>query len=145
MNNGGDVTNDAFAFVGARVSTPHLAEDDLPWWTATDLRLHLYRPLAALSHRLDWALWPSVPALMHLHSLVWYGLLVLLVRAMHRGASDTDAGARRATLATLVFALSRTLQGVSGTASKHKPPRALLTRTNNSRAPSKPRLANISL
>ncbi|MHC4946018.1 MAG: hypothetical protein ACYTG7_23655, partial [Planctomycetota bacterium] len=41
------------------------------------LRLSFYRPLTGLTHWLDYTLWPESPWLMHLHSLVWLGAVVV--------------------------------------------------------------------
>ena len=61
-----------------------------PWWAHDDLRLAFFRPLTGLTHWIDYTLWPRWPALMHLHSLVWYaGVVVaatLLFRRMLRPA-----------------------------------------------------------
>ncbi|MGD8329592.1 MAG: hypothetical protein PVJ49_09145 [Acidobacteriota bacterium] len=56
----------------------------LPWWTAPGLRLKFLRPLTILTHELDYALWPDTPALMHLHSLLWYAVLVGLAALLYR-------------------------------------------------------------
>lgn len=49
-----------------------------PWWFDEKLKVHFFRPLSALSHRLDYWFWPNTPELMHLHSVLWYVLLTLL-------------------------------------------------------------------
>jgi hypothetical protein len=52
------------------------------WWTYPQTRLSYLRPLTSLTHALDFALWPTLPIAMHLHSLVWFaGLLVLVAVA----------------------------------------------------------------
>ncbi len=74
----------------------------LPWWTAPDLRLNFWRPLTSLSHWLDYQLWPAAPVMMHVHSLLWAAVMVLLAALLYRrllGAS-LPAG-----LAALMFAL----------------------------------------
>lgn len=54
-------------------------------WSASDgLRMHFWRPLAEVSHWLDYQLWPGSPMLMHAHSLLWYGLLLLALGHMYR-------------------------------------------------------------
>ena len=74
-----------------------------PWWGSGQLKLMFWRPLAELSHWLDYQLWPSSPALMHLHSLLWFGLLVGLLGRLYR---MLDPDPVRTTLSTLVFAVS---------------------------------------
>lgn len=56
----------------------------LPWWTDRHIKIAFWRPLTALTHWLDYRLWPDTPALMHTQSLLWYGLLVGLVACLHR-------------------------------------------------------------
>jgi len=75
----------------------------LLWTAADDLKLSFWRPLAELTHRLDGHLWPNTPLWMHLHSLLWYGLLVW---ALVRLYEALEASPRRAHWAALVFAVS---------------------------------------
>jgi len=51
----------------------------LPWWTAEGIRARFWRPLTVLTHMLDYQLWPNNPVLMHLHSLLWYMTIVLII------------------------------------------------------------------
>lgn len=74
----------------------------LPWWTADDLQFALVRPLSSLTHALDYALWPTQPALMHLHSLLWFAAVVLAAGALYRRLLEPPFVAG---LATLLFAL----------------------------------------
>jgi len=53
----------------------------LPWWSEPCHLNAFFRPLSALTHVLDFRLWPGSPALMHLHSLLWF--LVLLCALWH--------------------------------------------------------------
>lgn len=99
-----DFTRSAFTFFGQGPRAPHVPASDLPWWTEPGLRLDLFRPVAALTHRLDYALWPEQPWLMHLHSVLWYGVLVGLLLRLYRALSDDPA---RAALAALIFGLSQ--------------------------------------
>src|SRR5262245_52579081 len=43
----------------------------VPWWTSPNLHAAFWRPLAALTHIFDYAVWPESPLLMHVHNLVW--------------------------------------------------------------------------
>ncbi len=56
----------------------------LPWWTFPDMHLAFWRPLSAMTHWLDYQLWPDQPALMHAHSLLWLGLLIAMVTLLYR-------------------------------------------------------------
>ena len=50
----------------------------VPWWTENKVKVSFWRPLSALTHWLDYQLWPDSPTMMHLHSALWYGLMVSL-------------------------------------------------------------------
>jgi len=72
-----------------------------PWWTAEDLKLSFFRPLSSLSHLADHHLWINSPVLKHLHSILWYLLLLVLVAVMYRRFHTKCA----AGLALLLFAI----------------------------------------
>lgn len=76
-----------------------------PWFTVPDLRVAFFRPLASLSHALDYRLWPDAAWLMHLQNILLYAALValagLVFRRLHRNA--WPAG-----LAVLLFAVDET-------------------------------------
>jgi hypothetical protein len=55
-----------------------------PWWTSPGLRLAFFRPLSAISMWVDYQLWPNLPALMHLHSLLLYAALVAAATLLYR-------------------------------------------------------------
>ena len=55
-----------------------------PWWTSEGLRLAFFRYLSAATHWLDYRLWPDSAALQHAHSLLWFGLLVVLAAVLYR-------------------------------------------------------------
>lgn len=99
-----DFIASAFTFFGEGPRAPHVPPTDLPWWTEPGLRLDLLRPVAALTHLLDYTAWPGLPWLMHLHSILWYGLLVFLLQRL-LGALTGDRS--RAALGALVFGLAQ--------------------------------------
>lgn len=73
-----------------------------PWWTTEDLHAAFWRPVTEVTHRIDYALWPNRPALMHLQSLLWYGALAAAAAVLYRkllGASWVCG------LAALLYAL----------------------------------------
>jgi hypothetical protein len=74
----------------------------LPWWCDPGIHIAFSRPLTALTHMADYALWPDRFGLQHLHSLAWLlagvALVALLYRELH-GATLTAA------LAASFFAL----------------------------------------
>ena len=74
----------------------------LPWWTVPEIRGAFWRPAAALTHWLDYRLWPQHPALMHAQSLLWLGGLVAALTLLYR---RIIGGLRLAGLAALLFAI----------------------------------------
>lgn len=56
----------------------------LPWWTADDALLHFYRPIATLTHWLDYKLWPDNTHAMHAMNLLWYMLAVLAILYLYQ-------------------------------------------------------------
>jgi len=76
-----------------------------PWWVADNALMSFWRPLSELTHWLDYQLWPDSPVLMHVHSMLWYGLLMCLLGRLYR---TLDPHALRGGLATLIFVLSST-------------------------------------
>ncbi|MCJ7439967.1 MAG: hypothetical protein MUO25_00100 [Thermoanaerobaculaceae bacterium] len=75
----------------------------LPWWSDPGVRISLFRPITALTHMLDYTLWPDGIVLQHLHSLGWFFLGVFLVAALYRRVPDMPVAA--AALAGLFFAV----------------------------------------
>lgn len=80
------------------------ATGELIWWAADDLRTTFWRPLTEWTHWLDHRLWPRSPALMHLHSVLWYGALILLLSRFYQRIDTTSP--MRARLAALFFIFS---------------------------------------
>ena len=56
----------------------------IPWWTAEDFRGTNWRPLTALTHWLDYQLYPNSPMLMHAHNLIWFVAVIFLVAVLYR-------------------------------------------------------------
>jgi hypothetical protein len=74
----------------------------LPWWTADNLRLGLWRPVTAFTHWLDYRLFPDSPMLMHAHSIAWFAAIVFLLTIVYRKLMGTGWAAG---LAALLFLL----------------------------------------
>lgn len=55
-----------------------------PWLTNESLDVSFFRPLASLTHVVDYRFWPNHPALMHAESIVWYACLVFAVAVLYR-------------------------------------------------------------
>jgi len=56
----------------------------LPWWATKDIKGAFWRPVTCVTHWVDYQLWPGSPVLMHLHSVLWYGLLVIITALFYR-------------------------------------------------------------
>lgn len=57
----------------------------LPWWASQDALLHFFRPLAVVTHYIDYQLWPENTHIMHAVSLLWYGLGLFSIYLLYRG------------------------------------------------------------
>lgn len=73
-----------------------------PWWTHPEVKAVLWRPLAVVFHHLDYALWPTSPFLMHVHSLLWFGAVIFVTAHLYRRIGGT---AWAAGLAALLYAI----------------------------------------
>jgi hypothetical protein len=79
-----------------------------PWFTYDHFLVSFFRPLSALTHVLDDALWPANPVLMHAHSIVWYALLAWVALRAYRAIAP-GGGARDAAVAagaTLLYVVT---------------------------------------
>jgi hypothetical protein len=63
---------------------PRIDYGILPWWTYDKVKGAFLRPLASITHWLDYILWPDGPLLMHAHSVVLYGVLAMAVAFLYR-------------------------------------------------------------
>ena len=77
---------DLFAFVRGDANSAQWLIDDgtLPWWADKATVLAFFRPLSSLTHWLDYKFWPAQHALIHLHSLLWFALLLFVVSRLFR-------------------------------------------------------------
>lgn len=83
-------------------ATYYIQMTAVPWWTNTSWRLRYFRPVATLSHLLDYTLWGSNPVPYHVHNVTLYALLVALLYVFYRTLSRHDA---TAFCGALIFAL----------------------------------------
>ncbi len=74
----------------------------MPWWTVDGLHVRFFRPVAALSHLIDYAWWPRTAWVMHAHSVALHLIFVGLVAALYR----RHFSAKQAAVAAVVFAVS---------------------------------------
>ncbi len=83
-----------------------------PWYILPEGQVAFWRPLSAMTHWIDYVLWPNAPPLMHLQSLLWYAILVYVVTIFYRqfisaywSASTGGKALIWANLATLLYSL----------------------------------------
>lgn len=79
-------TIDLFTFIsGDPVEYQTLMDKGiLPWWTLPDMKASFWRPLTSITHLYDYLFFPDNPVIMHVHSLVWFALLLGIVAVLFR-------------------------------------------------------------
>jgi hypothetical protein len=101
-----------FRFFRGYERTSRLVDIGLfPWWTDPNLKGEFLQALTVLTHRLDYALWPNSPFLMHAHNICWLAALVALTTCYYRqilGAIPTAA------IAAFLFAVDDAHGGTVG-------------------------------
>ncbi len=86
LSDSSDMTNGMFDFLSGEPEEI-LAYKDLgvlPWWAEDQLRIRFWRPLSSFTHVVDYHLWPSSGAWMHLHSLAWLVSLIVATALLYR-------------------------------------------------------------
>ncbi|MCH8006527.1 MAG: hypothetical protein IH888_09895 [Planctomycetes bacterium] len=73
-----------FTFIEPDTTVQFMDQGVLPWWTLDEARISFFRPVTALTHWLDYQLWPDSFVLMHAQSVVWYGGVGALVALFYR-------------------------------------------------------------
>ena len=56
----------------------------LPWWTQQGYLSSQWRPADSFTHWLDYRLFPDSAVLIHVHSLLWFSAVILLVTSLYR-------------------------------------------------------------
>jgi hypothetical protein len=74
-----------------------------PWWSDPSCRFHFWRPITVWTHVLDFYFWKDEPVLMHLHSLLWFGVLVAVAAIFYRQLIGLRPPVWTAALAALLF------------------------------------------
>jgi hypothetical protein len=74
----------------------------VPWWTNTSFRLRYLRPVATFSHLFDYTLWGSNPIPYHVHNVILYALLVMVLYFFYRSLCKDGT---TAFCGSLIFAL----------------------------------------
>jgi hypothetical protein len=62
----------------------YLARGVVPWWSDPGWKISFWRPLASLSHYIDFTLWKNHTWLMHLHSMLLYGFLAFATTRLYQ-------------------------------------------------------------
>ena len=75
----------------------------LPWWVDPEFTWNFWRPIAEITHAIDYTYFGRQYWLMHLHSLLWFSLLLLLAARFYKLTLPT---ARMHWIAFACFALS---------------------------------------
>jgi hypothetical protein len=75
---------------------------ELAWWTLPHARNAFWRPLSVFTHWLDYQIWPNQVPLMHVHSLLWYIALVMVVRRLYQQIGGSQLAVA---LASLLYAI----------------------------------------
>ena len=55
-----------------------------PWWTNDGLKMNFWRPVTELTMILDYELWPEKPWMMHLQSLLWFFLILIVAGILYK-------------------------------------------------------------
>lgn len=89
---------------GSSQTNRYLVEKGLlPWWTSPDFRFQMLRPLAEVSHWIDFTLWPKSPVMMHVHQGLWVAVFVGVSFLFFRTFGYSH---NQAVLAFVIFSIS---------------------------------------
>jgi hypothetical protein len=94
-----------FEFASPSKNPALLADGILGWWADPAFKLSFFRPLSALTHVLDYALWPKSPLLMHAHNLAFFVLVLVVVFRLY---SEVLTARWAAVLALFFYAVDPT-------------------------------------
>ncbi len=73
-----------FTFLDPASNSIRMNLGSLPWWSLAEARVVFFRPLAVLTHWVDYQIWPNSPLLMHVHSILWYSALCVIAALLYR-------------------------------------------------------------
>jgi hypothetical protein len=74
----------------------------VPWWTGDDFYLRFFRPLSSLLLWADLRAFGEKLWIAHLHSIVWFVVLLAVVTSLHRRFTDTGTACQ----ASIVYAVA---------------------------------------
>lgn len=75
----------------------------LPWWTNPEVKYAFWRPLTEFTHGLDYGFWPQLPWLMHVHSLIYFALLLWAVFQLFAVMQEEPGREQNGALRWMVF------------------------------------------
>jgi len=81
---GGRGPFELFRWIEPGMMAKLIEDGGVSWWLHPDTQLSFMRPLSSLTHVLDHWLWPHSPLAMHVHNLLWFGLLLLVTFRTYR-------------------------------------------------------------
>jgi len=78
--------NDMFIFMegDTKQAEKYMDVGIYPWFNLPEGKNAFWRPLSALTHRLDFTFLPARPAIMHAENILWFALSILLVSLFYR-------------------------------------------------------------
>ena len=93
-----------FSFMNGDVERTQRMMDlgTVPWWTYPEIVAQFWRPITTLTHKVDYLLWPTSPAMMHAQSLLWFAALAFVVTLFYRRVMGATF---MAGLAALLYAI----------------------------------------
>ena len=97
-----------FADGDPRIGQAMMDRGQLVWTSDPTGRFAFFRPVSAVTHILDYALWPNAPWLMHAQSLVWYALAIFATASVYRRFLRPPEAPWVAGFALLLFAVDHT-------------------------------------
>lgn len=95
---------DLFVFSNGDPVVGHAQQESglLGWWADPSTALAYFRPLASLTHLLDYRLFPDAPLWMHVHSLLWFFAGLVALRFVYARFAEVPLVA---TLALLLYSV----------------------------------------
>lgn len=98
-----EVLTRLYVFLDPSINHRMMEAGFFPWWTYEQARIVFFRPIAALSIWLDYQVWPDSYMMMHLHSLILYGVLCWVAARLYRRLMGNTL---QTGMAVILFSLS---------------------------------------
>lgn len=75
----------------------------LLWWANPELKVQFFRPLSAITQKIDYIFWPSSVLMMHLHNVAWYLFSIFLAFLFYKRILAKES---TIILSTILFCIS---------------------------------------